>query len=166
MAKAPTKQQPAPAAKPSAAKAPPAPKADPNVETTEVKLPKGFKLPKTLAECADLLYALKDEKSKAQKVVDEIEAKQKALQAHLINSLPKSNATGVTGKVANAKIATEEVPQAEDWPSIYEFIRKNKAFELLNKALNKAAIKERWEAGKAIPGVRRFTVVKVSLTKA
>ena len=149
----------------AASKSKPTAQPDPNTELAEVKLPKGFKLPKTLAACADLLYELKAEKSAAQKVVDEIEAKQKALQNHLINTLPKSQATGVSGKVANAKIVTEEVPSVKDWDAFYAYIKKNNAFDLLNRAPNKKAITERWENKKAVPGVDKFTAVKVSLTK-
>lgn len=166
MARATTKTQPAPEAKPARSRAAkPTAQPDPDTELAEVKLPKGFKLPKTLAACADMLYELKTEKSAAQKVVDEIEAKQKALQAHLISTLPKSQATGVSGKLANAKIVTEDVPKVEDWPTFYAHIAKTKSFDLLNKAVNKAAVKERWDAKKKIPGMGTFKAVKVSLTK-
>jgi hypothetical protein len=161
------KKAEAPAPEPKGKKVKPAvAQPDPNVETQEVKLPPGFKLPKTLAACADLLYELQEERKTIEKSAKALEDKEKALRAHLINTLPKSYATGVSGKKANVRIVTEDVPQVKDWPKFYEFIKKNNAFELLNKALNKAAVKERMEAKKAVPGVGTFRAVKVSLTKA
>ena len=56
--------------------------------------------PKTIGACADRLYELKELKSEAQKVVDKIEEERKALERHVIETLPKSAALGVAGKVA------------------------------------------------------------------
>lgn len=160
------KKAEAPAPEPKGRKVKAAPQPDPDVEVQEVKLPPGFKLPKTLAQCADLLYELQEERKVIEKSAKALEDKEKALRAHLINTLPKSEARGITGKKANARIVTEDVPRVEDWPKFYAFIKKENAFEFLNKALNKAAVKERMEAKKPVPGVGTFRAVKVSLTKA
>lgn len=128
-------------------------------------LPKGFKLPKSLAACADLLYETRAKRLEIQKQVDELAKQESALREHLIANLPKSEATGVAGKVARATIVTDTKPRVVDWDAFRAYVSKHKAFELLQKRVSDEAIQERWDAGKEIPGVERFQVVKVSLNK-
>ena len=127
---------------------------------------KVFKLPKTLGACADLMYELKDEKRIAKKAVEAIETKEKALKAHVIETLPKSKAFGISGKVGCVTVITKEIPQVEDWSKFYKYVSKNKAFDLMQKRLSTGAIQERLDDGKKIPGVIIFKAVTVSLTKA
>lgn len=124
-----------------------------------------FKAPKSLAQCADLLYEIRAERLLQQKVVDELQAKETLLKNHLIDNLPKSEASGVAGKVARVSIGVDEVPRVEDWDKLYAYVKKNNAFELLQKRVANVAVEERWEHGKEVPGVGRFKVVKVSLNK-
>ena len=121
--------------------------------------------PKTLGACADMLYAIKAERAAAQKIIDEIETREKQLKEHLIQTLPKSEASGISGAVAKVAVVTKEVPQVKDWAKFYAYVAKTKQFELLQKRLSDGAIKERWEAGKAIPGVESFRATTISLTK-
>ena len=124
-----------------------------------------FKLPKTVGAAADMLYKLKDEKAKAQRVVDAIDEKITALNAYLIDTLPKSEQTGALGKVAKAVVKINQEPTVTDWDALYGYIKKNNAWELLQRRLGTAGVKDRWEAGKKIPGVGTFPVIKVSVTK-
>ena len=68
------------------------------------------KFPKTLGACADRVYELRAKRLAAQKDVDAIEAEEKALKEHIINTLPKSETTGVAGKVARVTVVTKQVP--------------------------------------------------------
>jgi len=133
------------------------------VTATETK-PK-FKFPKQLGSCADKLYELRQKRLEQQKVVDAIEAEEKALKEHIINTLPKSEASGVAGKLARVTLVTKEVPQVEDWDAFYKHVKKTGQFDLLQRRLTDAAIKERWEHGKEIPGVKHFQAVTVSINK-
>lgn len=124
-----------------------------------------FKFPKQLGACADKLYELRQKRLEQQKVVDAIEAEEKALKEHIINTLPKSEASGVAGKLARVTVVTKEVPQVEDWDAFYKFVKKTGQFDLMQRRLTDAAIKERWENGKEIPGVKHFQAVTVSINK-
>lgn len=130
-----------------------------------VKPKPAFQVPKTLGACADALYTIRQERLKAQKVVDELETNEKAIKAHVIDTLPKSNASGIAGKLARVTVTTKTIAQVQDWPSFYAYVAKNKAFEMLQKRLGDAAIQERWDAGKKVPGVEPFTIVGVSVNK-
>lgn len=127
------------------------------------KVPK-LKIPKALGACADMLFDLKQERLALEKVVDSMKANEKTLTDHIIDNLPKGD-TGACGKHHKAVVVTEAIPRVEDWDKTYAYIKRHNAFELLQRRLNAAAVRERLEDGKTIPGVGSFTAVKVSLTK-
>lgn len=124
-----------------------------------------YKFPKALGACADKLYNLRQSRLAQQKLVDVIEAEEKALKEHIINTLPKSEASGVAGKLARVTVTTKEVPQIKNWDAFYKHLKKTGQFDLMQRRLSDAAIKERWEAGKEIPGVEHFQVTTISMNK-
>jgi hypothetical protein len=173
-AKKPTAKKPA--AKPSA-KSAPAPAKKPVVKPTKEKQPQlraksgseedapKFKLPKTLAECADLLYETREKRLKVQKNADELEELEKALKAHIIDNLPKSQASGIQGKVASVTLRKKIVASLKDDKKFFAYIKKTGDFDLLQRRLNDAAVQARWEQKKNVPGVEPFTTVTISCTK-
>lgn len=126
---------------------------------------KTYKFPKTMGACADLVYQLREKRLAGQKLVDEVEAEEKALKEHIINNLPKSQTTGVAGKLARVTVVTKKVPQVNDWDAFWKGFDKKKDIDLLPRSLSKAAVEARWEAGKKIPGVEAFTAVTLSINK-
>ncbi len=127
--------------------------------------PKEYKLPKTLAGCADALYTIRAERLVLQREAEALAVREGLLREHIIENLPKSQATGVSGRVANAKIERKEIPQITDKAALHKFIKRTGAFELLQNRISESAVLERWADGKKVPGVESFTVLKVSCTK-
>jgi hypothetical protein len=129
---------------------------------------KEFKPPKSLAACADLLYKIREERYAIQRIAKTLEEKEAALRDHLINNLPKSSATGISGKFATAKVELKRIVQVEDWDKLQKYIVKNAAkgsFALLQRRVNAAAVEEIWADKKAVPGCAPFSVPVVSVTK-
>jgi hypothetical protein len=124
-----------------------------------------FKPPKSLGACADRLYELRQQRLAVQKEVDKLAAEETFLREHIINTLPKSEASGIAGKLARVTVVTKQVPQVKDWDAFYKFVKKTGSFDLLQRRLTDQAIKERWEAGKEVPGVEHFNAVSISLNK-
>lgn len=124
-----------------------------------------YKFPKALGACADRVYELRAKRLAAQKLVDAIEEEEKALKEHLINNLPKSEASGVAGKTARVTVTTKHVPQVEDWDLFYKHVKKTGDFDLFQRSISKAAVEARWEANKKVPGVKAFNAVSLSITK-
>ena len=118
---------------------------------------------------ADLLYTIKQLTSTLGKLAEPLEEvlapARKTLEEHFINTLAVSDATGVQGHAARVQITDSPEPTVENWDVFYKHIAKTKNFELLNRAVNRAAVKERWEQKKQVPGVGVFHVKKVSCTK-
>ncbi len=124
-----------------------------------------FVVPKRIGTCADKLYTLKKERIAAQKLVDAMKVNEQLLTAHIIDTLPKSNTTGVAGKLARVSVVTKAKASVKDWDAFYAYIHRHKRYELLNRAVSQGAVKEIWENGKEVPGVESFNAVSVSIGK-
>lgn len=124
-----------------------------------------FKAPKTLAEAADRMYATQQARYKQQKVVDALQAEETFLKDHLINNLPKSQASGIAGKLARATIKMKEIAQLQDFDKFMAYVSKSKRYDLLQRRVSAEAVKEMWAAGKSVPGVELFKAPTVSLNK-
>ncbi len=129
---------------------------------------KKFTPPRSLAVCADMLYKTREERLALQKQVDALQEKETALREHLINNLPKSQSTGISGKLATARIELKTVVQVTDWDKLYAHIVKNAkkgAFALMQRRVSNSAVDEMWTQGKEVPGVEPYTMPVVSITK-
>jgi hypothetical protein len=124
-----------------------------------------MKFPKALGACADLLFKLKAERLAAQKKLEAMEAEEKALKEHIIAALPKSQASGVAGKVARVTVYNKEIPQVEDWNLFYRFVKKEGRFDLMQRRLSEKAVSDMLEEGEKVPGVKVFKTPVVSLNK-
>lgn len=123
-----------------------------------------FKFPKLVGGCVDRLQELSVRLDDLEATRKAIQREYDALETHLIETLPKSELDGAVGKTAVVRITRTVVPNAADWDAIYSHIKRNGAWELLQKRLSVTACRERWEAGKVIPGVEQFTRVALKLT--
>jgi hypothetical protein len=112
-----------------------------------------------------LYFETRNARLAAQKVADEIEEDEKLLREYIIQNLPKSQATGVAGKLARVSVVSKDVHAVEDWDKLFEYVRKNKAYDLLQRRIASTAVTARWENNKEVPGVGHFTAVTVSLSK-
>ena len=83
---------------------------------------KEFKIPKNLGACADQLFKTRQKRLELQKAVDELAAEESALKEHLINTLPLSEASGVSGKLARVTINVKEIAQVKDWEAFYKYV--------------------------------------------
>lgn len=124
-----------------------------------------MKTPKTIGEAADLLYKTKAKRLAKQKEVEALEAEEVQLKEYIIKTLPKSNASGVAGRVARVTVTTKEVVQVEDWPKFYKYVKANDAWDLLQRRVAPKAVEDRLEADEKIPGVKLFKLPTVSLNK-
>lgn len=140
--------------------------------------PQPLKLPKSLAQCADLLYATRQERLVLKKDVDAHQAIETALKERLINELPKGEASGIAGKLARVTISTKKIPQVNDWDEVYKFVltegikhlrkkngRELELFALFQRTIVSSMVEELWEAGVEIPGVGTFNTVTVGVSK-
>lgn len=121
------------------------------------------KFPKSMAACADLLYDKRTARLAADKVAAGLKDDENALIEHIIQTLPKDS-RGAIGKHHMVKVVNDEKLVVKEWDPFYAYIKRTGRFELLQKRLGEGAAQELIDDGKKIPGLDKFTVVKVSLT--
>ena len=106
-----------------------------------------FKLPKTLAQCADLAYSRRADRLEVQREATAIGEEEKQLKEHLIQNLPKSQASGVSGKLANAKIEKKKVPTIEDKKKLLAHVKKTGDWDLLTIGIRSVGTRRRRSPG-------------------
>lgn len=118
-----------------------------------------------LGTAIDKLYELRSQRLNVEKVVKTMKSDELALRVHIKQMLDSINLDGAKGSAATAAVITSVDPVAKDWLQIYEFIRENDAFDMLQKRLSSMAVKERWESGILVPGIEKFDNWDLSITK-
>ena len=133
----------------------------------EAKAKKVWKFPKLLGTCVDRLATLQ---TKIDELTDEYKAAVKplqeeyeALEEHLIDTIPKSNLDGALGKMAMVSIQRATYPTVKDWPTFYAYVKKNDAWDLLQKRPAVVAFRDRWENKEVIPGTEMFVELKLKV---
>lgn len=124
-----------------------------------------FKIPKSLAAAADQYYETRQARLALERQVAALQGQERLLKDHLINNLPKDDATGVQGQVCRVSVVVKAEPAVEDWDAFYKYISRTKSWELLQRRVSAPAVRERWEHNKKIPGVGVFNNVTLSVNK-
>jgi hypothetical protein len=120
--------------------------------------------PKSMGACADMLFELRAQRLDADKVAAALKARETALINHIVETMPADSNGGV-GKHHTAKIEKKTKYNVVDWPAYWAYVAKNKAWDLLQKRIGEQALQARIDDGKVVPGIDKFTVKTVSLTK-
>lgn len=133
-------------------------------------------LPKHDAQVGDLMYELQKERQALNKLVDLYAKLESECRERLINNLPKSESSGVSGKVARTFVEDKEIVRVVDWDAFHEWLvteqKKDKgAWAMLQKRVNDSTVLEVLKARRAknpkakIPGVEYGKVPVVRLHK-
>jgi len=122
-----------------------------------------MKIPRNLAAVADLYKTVRDKRLAIEKEAQKVQNDERQLREHLINNLPKSKIGGISGKVARVEIVTKEIPMMEDRDAFFKAAKRKGNEDLVTQTLNAAAVRERWNAGKDVPGVGKHYAVTLSL---
>lgn len=120
---------------------------------------------KNLPQIVDELYGIRSERLEVNKAVKELKEAEVRLSNLLIDELEKGEASGIAGRQAKAFVKVSTVPKIEDVEALVRYALKTKQLDLLSVSVNPAAVRERWDNGKAVPGVGSTQVVKLSVTK-
>ncbi len=121
--------------------------------------------PRALGVLVDEFKVIEEERRKADKVAEALKVDETKVKAAIVAALKKNEVTVGGGLLYKVEMTQEDQPTVKDWPKFYAYIRENNAFEMLERRPGKAAIKERWEDGVNVPGIEKFPVDKLSITK-
>ncbi len=123
-------------------------------------------LPKTIGGTADRLFRLRTKRLAAEKKINAMKAEESELKGHAVQLLQANRLDAGRGKLATVTRNTKAIPTVEDWDELYAFIKKEDAFELLQRRPALGAFRERWDNEETVPGVKRDSIIELSLTKA
>ncbi len=129
-------------------------------------VPLGLGLPQMpLGIQIDALFDLREQKRAAETIVENIEALIRAKELVLQDSMEAAGVDAAKGKKASAGIAESVVPQVTDWDTFYAYIRRNNAFELLERRAAAGAYREHAQNRRdhTVPGVVPYTKRKLSI---
>lgn len=124
-----------------------------------------FKIPKQLAAAADLLYAIRQKRYDLNAEVEKLKENEAILRAHLLAQLPLSGATGVAGELGAANIVPKIGVKVIDRDKFREYVVRHHAWELMTQGVNAAAVRERWDSGKEVPGTEPNPYNELSVVK-
>lgn len=125
-----------------------------------------MKIPKTLGGKADKLYELRAARLAEEKKIDAMKKEEEALREAIFEDLRVAKLEKASGKVATVSRVSKTVGKVTDWQKFYAFIRKNDAFELLQRRVNDSSYRERLDAGERVDGVEPEVVASLNVTKA
>jgi hypothetical protein len=121
---------------------------------------------KDLGETIDSLYALRQLRLEKQREIDDMKATETNLRQAIIGLLEDAGLAKASGGMATAGIKVTVEPLVTDWDPVFEYIRKENKFELIQKRISAPAWRELKESGILVPGTEENPVVDISLTKS
>ena len=124
-----------------------------------------IKVPENIGAAVDLLDTLRDERLRIGAELAHVKEKEDFVEAAIFNKFGKQDLEGARGKQAQASISRRESPRIEDDQRFFAYVKRTGQIDLLQRRLSSEAVKERWKAGKEVPGVGKFTKIELSLTK-
>lgn len=112
------------------------------------------------------LTEVRDERRRIAKRDKELVEKFRSLEMEMIVRLEEQGMTKASTDVGTASITEEVLPQVVDWEALYEYIRDNDAFYLIQKRPATSAFRELFQSGQPTPGVEKYTKKSISLRKS
>ena len=116
-----------------------------------------------LGMLADEFWETKNNRLEADKITKALKTAESSIEAKLIEQMLRQEISAAGGRtiILTMPAPTQE-PVVQDWQAFWQFIKSQDDMSLFERRPGRAAIKERWANGEAIPGVGKFPVYKLS----
>lgn len=123
------------------------------------------KAPPTIAADIDKAFKLRDEYRALQQTADAAKARFSEAETTVLQRLRAEGLEKASGSLGTVSVSESEEPtvEPEGWPKVWEWIYKNRAFEMLQKRLSAPAWRERRDAGITVPGTTTFLNVRLNM---
>lgn len=120
----------------------------------------------TLGQAIDNLYQARAARLAMAKEIKELQATESAAKAVVLKLLEETGLKKASGQFATAGITTDDVPYIKDWEQVYEYIKSNDRFDLLQKRIGVIAWRDLYKDGVLVPGTEAGVDTDLSLTKS
>ena len=119
-----------------------------------------------LGDMIDALYKQDKEIKAVEATLREAKSVREDIQQKLLEKLGSDKLNGAKGRLAVASVRETPHPSLSNRPKFLKWVIKNQAFDLFQNRIASKAYFDRIEEGEAIPGVKVFTSIRVSVTRA
>lgn len=118
---------------------------------------------RSINDVADDILKLQVKRKRLEDQAEVIKKQEEELKLELSKMADDAKLTFGGNKKSAWNISPNIVPQVADWDAFYEYIAKKKYFHMLQRRPAVKACQEIWGQGGAIPGVEKFTQLKVNV---
>jgi len=119
-----------------------------------------------LGTLIDDLYAVRAKRLELGKQLKELQALESLAKQRVLNALNDNGLAKASGEFATASIQTTDIPIIVDWEPVYEYIKSNNRFDLLQKRIGVVAWRDLFNDGILVPGTEQGIDTDLSLTKS
>lgn len=119
-----------------------------------------------LGSTIDALYAAREMRLDLEKKVKELKSNEQDMRNAILECLSASGLQKASGGMATCGIKRSIIPAVSNWDKVFEYIKDNDRFDLVQKRISVLAWRSTYEEGETIPGTEAVEDVDVSLTKA
>lgn len=134
----------------------------------KIKLPEAWKpgkLPKKIGDCIDAALKARAARTALQSEMDALEAIEKQIKEHIIQTFQKTDIEGARGKHGSASLVEKDSPKVVDKEAFGRWVAEHEAWDMLYGKAVEEACRARWEDKVKIDGVEKFHSVSVKLTE-
>jgi hypothetical protein len=118
----------------------------------------------TTGTLSDNLYKLREQQRAHEEAIKQIAKERSFIEGELLKQMMAEGISKATGKFATVSIKEQDTYQVSDWDQFYEYIRKNKAFHLLERRPSVTGCREMFELKGRLPGVVPGSFKKINMT--
>ena len=118
-----------------------------------------------LADLVDLYVDCRETRLALEHRAEEQKKQEHWLKEQIEKTLKLNNLTVGGSARWKATVKAKLKPTVTDWGSLYDYIKTNDAFDLLQRRLTEKSVQLRWDDKEEIPGVSAFPVTEISVTK-
>ena len=117
---------------------------------------------KELSKLCDQWWKLRAKRLEADKKAAELKALESEVKRQIIDVMQQSGVHSVGGKLVAVEFREKQQASVKDWNEVYEYVRKHKAWDLIQRRINSAAVLERVADNKTVPGTEIVPVYDIS----
>lgn len=121
---------------------------------------------RTLGQISDEILATQRHIKQLNGEIEALEITKRALSDELMAAAEGEKLEKGGGKASTFNIQPQTVPQVSNWDLFYEYMYDMRYLHLLQRRPGVQACAELWEKNIAIPGVEKFTQMKVTVKEA
>ena len=118
-----------------------------------------------LAAKVDEFLGVEAERLALDRKSKDLKKKENELREYLLAFMQREGVPAIGGTLGTVRTEDRQIPTVRNWEDLYDYILENKAFDLLHRRLTDSAVAARWEDNLEVPGVEKFIVTKLFISR-